>query len=200
MKKLFVYLSLALISLGIVVVFWKQELVYNLPTPQPCNYKPVEVGQALVIPYNIEKKNKPLFLHFFNPECPCSRFNIKHFKALIRDYGKQVDFKVVIQSTDSTLSADEIKDEFDLDVECILDRDKKIANSCGVYSTPQAVLTDVTGNLYYRGNYNKARYCTNKTSDFAQIAIDSLLKNSNKPIFSALATRPYGCTLPTCDK
>lgn len=200
MKKILVYIILTLISSGIIIVFWQQELVYNLPTPLPSNYKPVEVGQSLTLPFVKEKSNTALFLHFFNPNCPCSRFNMKHFKNLVNKYGKQVQFVVFIQTQDSSLLAEEIKTKYDLNVPCVIDRDKKIANLCGVYSTPQAVILDSGNKLYFRGNYNKSRYCSDKKSDFAQMALDSLLKKSHEPTFSALATRPYGCSLPSCNK
>jgi hypothetical protein len=197
-KKVFVYVCLILIATGIVTVFWKQEMVYALPTPVPHDFKPVATGQHLLLPLN--KHSKPLFLHFFNPACPCSRFNMKHFKTLVHEYGKRVDFRIVVQTQDSTLSAENIKSKFDVDLPCIIDRDKKIAGLCGVYSTPQAVIIDAADNLYYKGNYNRARYCTDKKSDFAQMALDSLLKDLDRPVFSVLATRPYGCSLPSCKK
>jgi len=201
MKKVFVYLSLILIAVGIVNVFWEQELVYSLPTPVPQDLKQVEVGKELVLAFDDKKHEKPVFLHFFNPACPCSRFNMKHFKKLLHTYSDKLDFMVVVQTEDLEISDQEIKDEFDIDVPCIMDPDKKIAESCGVYSTPQAVIIDMSGKLYYRGNYNRARYCTDKKSDFAQMAIDSLLNNQDNPVFSMLATIPYGCSLPAgCGK
>lgn len=199
MKKMFVYISLFLIATGIIKVFWEQELVYSLPTPVPPALKTVEIGRELVLKFDGRKHEKPVFLHFFNPACPCSRFNIKHFKKLVQTYGDKLDFMVIVHSEDP-ISEQEIKDEFDLSVPCIIDEDKKIAESCGVYSTPQAAIIDMSGKLFYRGNYNKSRYCTDKKSDFAQMAVDSLLKNQEIPVFSLLATTPYGCSLPGCKK
>ncbi|MEP6930797.1 MAG: AhpC/TSA family protein, partial [Flavobacterium sp.] len=62
------------------------------------------------------------------------------------------------------------------------------------------VIIDPSQNLYYRGNYNKTRYCTNADSNYAQMAIDSLLKQTLSPSFDALALRAYGCSLPKCTK
>lgn len=198
MKKALVYTCLILLGIGIVSVFWQQELVYSLPTPVPPGFKAIEVGQDLPLVFSEKKHNKPVFVHFFNPACPCSRFNMKHFKTLVYNYGSQVDFMMIVQTQDKDISAEQVKDKFDVDIPCIMDPDEKIAKSCGVYSTPQAVIVDIAGKLYYRGNYNKARYCTDKRSDYARIALDSLLKESDKPSFTALATVPYGCSLPSC--
>ena len=77
--------------------------------------------------------------------------------------------------------------------------DKSIAVLCGVYSTPQAVLLDTNHKLYYRGNYNKSRYCTDKNSDYARMAIDSLLHH-HEPVNNEYALKAYGCQLPGCTK
>lgn len=198
MKKLIVVVSLVLLGCGIITVFWQQELVYTLPTPVPRGYHPVKIGQKPNLVSYLVKQDKPVFMHFFNPECPCSRFNIKHFKSLIHEYGSQVEFRMIIQSFDSTFTADAAREKYDLDIPCVIDGDESIADSCGVYSTPQALILDREGKLYYRGNYNRARYCTDPKSDFAKMALDSLLKHSNSPAFGLLASRPYGCSLPSC--
>jgi hypothetical protein len=69
-----------------------------------------------------------------------------------------------------------------------------------VYSTPQAVLFDGDNKLYYRGNYNKSRFCTDKQTNFAQMAIDSLLSNRTNLITDKAALKSYGCCLPKCTK
>ncbi len=60
----------------------------------------------------------------------------------------------------------------------------------------QAALIDPDGRLYFRGNYNKSRYCTLKNSNFARMAIDSLLAGAPAPGLGELATKSYGCELP----
>ena len=78
------------------------------------------------------------------------------------------------------------------------------SNVCCVKFKPDSQYNIVFGtadhNLYYRGNYNKTRYCTDAESNYAQMAIDSLLKQNNSPSFNALALRAYGCSLPNCTK
>ncbi len=184
----------------IITLFWKQEVIYALPTPVPANYKSLVIGQDVKLPFTLKEKNKPIFLHFFNPDCPCSKFNIQHFKTLVHEYGNQVIFFVVVETPNTAYSSYQIKNKFDLDIPVIMDPDKKIAGACGVYSTPQAAIIDVTNKLYYRGNYNRARYCTDNKSDYAQMALDSLVKGMARPEFTLMATRSYGCALPECKK
>src|ERR1700742_2123699 len=105
MKKGAVIAWLLFLSAGIALLFWRSEWIYSLPTPIPANYKNVEPGalisltaaQSRVLSAPAATK-KPLFLHFFNPDCPCSRFNMPHFKSLVKLYGQQVNFAIVLMS------------------------------------------------------------------------------------------------------
>lgn len=181
----------ALLSIG--KVFWEQELKYTKPTPVPKGHLSVPVNQVLDLDIDpFQKSAKPKHLHFFNPDCPCSKFNLSHFTSLVKEYSKEIDFYIVIPS-DEHLNG--VAEQFNNAIPVIADPDGKLANSCGVYSTPQAVIIDTNGKLYYRGNYNKARYCTNMSSNYAQLAINSLLAGKPAPHLGILSTTSYGCEL-----
>ncbi|RYE17791.1 MAG: AhpC/TSA family protein, partial [Sphingobacteriaceae bacterium] len=99
MRKVFVFSWLFVLAAGLIALFWYNEWQYSLPTPVPENYQPVSFGQQIAPDGKLVfKNNKPVFLHFFNPDCPCSRFNIKHFKALVKQYGNQVNFAVILMT------------------------------------------------------------------------------------------------------
>ncbi|HMG15973.1 MAG TPA: redoxin domain-containing protein [Saprospiraceae bacterium] len=198
-KYMLVFIWLGLIFFLIGRLFWKNEIIYTLPTPVPVSYHPVMPGEHINLQDKISNvNNKPAFIHFFNPACPCSRFNIPHIQSLVRKYGDKINFSIVVLSKDSKYTVKEIQEKFDLNIPVLFDQ--SIASTCGVYSTPQAVIIDSNQKLFYRGNYNKSRYCVDTKSNFAQMAVDSLLKNNNTPIFNALATTSYGCQLPLCKK
>jgi hypothetical protein len=198
MKKGIILVWLAVIFTGIAVLFWHNEFVYSLPTPIPKNYKSITLGNKINIPKTLHSKNnKPVFIHFFNPDCPCSKFNISHFKSLVNQYSNQAMFVIVVISNKS-YTAQQIQDRFDVNIPILFDT--SIASLCGVYSTPQAVIIDTNQQLFYRGNYNKSRYCTDKKSNYAQQALDSLLHNSRSTIFNQFALKAYGCRLPNCSK
>lgn len=188
-------LCLLIIASGIAAIFWKSEWRYSLPTPVPSNYQAVYTGQRINTHLSIQQKGKPLFLHFFNPDCPCSKFNMPHFRSLANEFGKDINFAVVIMSN-KNYSPDDIKSKYDLSIPVLMDT--SLATKCGVYSTPQAVLIDEQSDLYYRGNYNKNRYCTDKKSNYAQQAIESLLRKDRTAVFNAFALKAYGCSLPQC--
>ncbi len=175
-------------------IFWYQEVQYLLPTPQPKNYhailpnEPIKIDTTLIS----EQHSKPKLFHFFSPDCPCSRFNIKHFLTLKRKYKNEIDFYAVVTDEQKISSAKKMLDD---DIIILIDREEKLAKACGVYSTPQAAILQTDNKLFFRGNYNKARYCTNKNSNFVQMALDSLVAKKNPPHFSELATDSYGCVL-----
>jgi hypothetical protein len=171
--------------------------VYSLPTPVPSDYNKVIPGQAIDLNGKVAVADKLVFLHFFNPTCPCSKFNIPHFKSLAKKYAGEISFAIVVMGKEKNYSEEEIKEKFGLDIPVYFDA--AIAKRCGVYSTPQAVIIN-DGKLYYRGNYNRNRYCTEKKSNYAEMAIDSLLENVSRPTFNQYALVSYGCTLPTCKK
>lgn len=197
MKKVLVFSWLLLLFACLTALFWYNEWKYSLPTPVPVNYHAVSFGQRISISSKLAfKNNKPVFLHFFNPDCPCSRFNITHFKELVRQYGSQVNFAVVLM-TDKYYSVQEVKKRFDLNVPVVVD--PQTAIKCGVYSTPQAAIINADHKLYYRGNYNQSRYCTSKKSEYARMALSGLLQQNQHLVFNQLALQAYGCTLPKCN-
>ncbi|WP_426485173.1 peroxiredoxin family protein [Flavobacterium sp. 2] len=196
-RKLLLGLWLSLLFAAISVLFWKNEFQYSLPTPIPKDYLAVATGTKIDLKC-CTVDQKPVFIHFFNPECPCSRFNAPHVSELIKKYGDRVNFKIVVINNEKSVSIEEIQKKFDAKIPVYFDRE--IAKSVGVFSTPQAALIDSSQKLYFRGNYNKTRYCTDSETNYAQQAIESLLRHTNAPSFDALALRAYGCSLPKCTK
>lgn len=196
MKKWIATIWLMLLLAIVFGFFWYNQLVYSLPTPVPADYQQVKTGEKIQLTKELDfKDNKPVFLHFFNPDCPCSRFNITQFKSLVKTYHNKVDFAVVLM-TNKNYSADEIRKRFGFDLPVI--SDTTLARSCGVYSTPQAVVLEKGNRLYYRGNYNKSRYCTDQKTSYAKIAIDGVLHHKQELLMDQFALKAYGCSLPNC--
>jgi len=180
---------------AIIRIFWYQEIQYLLPTPVPEEYKVVLPNEVIEYDSTLipRQYSKPKLLHFFNPDCPCSRFNLKHFRTLTKKYADEIDFYVVVTSQEKVPDAKKLLVEKDVPI--IVDADERLAIACGVYSTPQAALIQTSNQLYFRGNYNRSRYCTDKNTNFVQMAMDSLLLQKAPPHFIELATRSYGCSI-----
>lgn len=200
LRKIFLLIWLTVVGTCILYIFWYQEWQYSLPTPLPPGYHAVNTGKIIHLKPIPEFQNstKPLFLHFFNPDCPCSRFNITHFKTLVKEYDNRIDFAVIVLTRKEKYSKEEIQRKFNLSLPVVFD--SSYAADCGVYSTPQAAIIGTDHRLVYRGNYNKTRYCTDKKTNYAQMAIEALLSSRQQPSFDMSATKSYGCTLPVCSK
>src|SRR5688572_15028979 len=87
----------AVIAVSIVAmmgwVYWEQEVQYWQPTPIPANFVDVKVGDTVDLAADLPiAENRPAFLHFFNFDCPCSRFNMEEFERMAHKYRGQIDF------------------------------------------------------------------------------------------------------------
>jgi hypothetical protein len=132
MRIVLVITILGTCSLGISSFFWHQEYQYSLPTPVPENYHAVAKGQFINLADAGLLKKGPLFLHFYNPDCPCSRFNASHIKSLIRNYSDSVELIIVVPDKKSLSTA---KKEFGDNLEYFVDGKQALAHAAGVYST-----------------------------------------------------------------
>ncbi|MFY0608503.1 MAG: hypothetical protein JXR10_17430 [Cyclobacteriaceae bacterium] len=172
-------------------IFWQAEIQYLLPTPVPSDYQEIVVNTKIYVDDNsTDSLEKPVFYHFFTTNCPCSKFNLTHFNSLKRAFGDQIDFIVVLPEEDDIEKA---RPYFEGETKIIRDVNQQFAVASGVYSTPQAVIINTDRSLYFRGNYNKARYCSDPLSNYAQMALDSLQSNVAPPDFGPLASIAYGC-------
>jgi thioredoxin-related protein len=180
-------------------VFWFNEWKFHLPTTIPKGYTAVYNGTKIELNDSIlNHQHRPLLVHFFNPSCPCSRFNINVFAGLVQKYHLRVDFAVVLVTGNDLYNDADFESRYGLHVRIL--HDQTLAQRCGVYSTPQAVVLDKNHRLYYRGNYNSSRYCVNEATSFARIALDSVVNQVPAPSFDIAATRSYGCSLLSCSK
>src|SRR6478735_8385680 len=132
-------LACSLILFIIGCLFGEQELKYARRTPIPQNFHEVKIGERVDLDSYLNVSKKNVVLHFYNPDCSCSRFNMKDFEQFVRTNESQAQFFVIIQSTDGR-AIEKFKKKYELNVPVILDKDGKISDRCGIYSTPQAVI------------------------------------------------------------
>jgi len=185
------------LGLGIVAAdFWRYDLRYALPTPRRADVRQPAAGTHVDLPPAVlahTVPGRPVLLHFFNPACPCSRFNLDHLRALVRDHADRVTFVAVVPGAPIDSPAPSVPG---LDIPAVRDADGSIAARFGVYSTPQAVLLAADRSLFFTGNYNLTRFCSDPRTAFAQQAIAALLAHRPLPPMPAAATTAYGCELP----
>jgi len=174
------------------LIFWQEHARFQVPTQVPEQHQFVPVGnQPELGQWEISTEKNLTLLHFYNPDCPCSRFNRDHLEDLISRYQAEVQFIVVVQDEEKALP-----DAF-RHAQPVYDAEGKIADLCGVYSTPQAIILDQEGEIIYRGNYNRARYCSTRDTWFTEMVIKAKLAGQPVPVLSDLAYQAYGCNLPS---
>jgi len=193
-------LLLNLLLLAVVgYAFWNQDWRYSLPAPRPEGLSQPLVGSRLVLPASIagvKRNGRPLLMHFANPECPCTQFNLDHVRKLAQTFGNQVDFVTVLQTASDPAEARGEFQSMHLPMPVVYDSGAKIGDWVGVYATPQAAILSADGTLYFRGNYNRSRYCSDESSEFVRLALEALVANQPLPRLPSEATISYGCPLP----
>jgi hypothetical protein len=194
--------SLAGAVTGVIAwVFWQQDLQYARPTPRPSGLHRPAIGTAVALPpalerLRAERPGRPVLLHFFNPSCPCSRFNVDHVRALASRFGSDVTVVAVLgEGEPATMRA--AYRTLGLDVPHYVDPDRRLADALGVYATPQAAILDGAGRLYFVGNYNRTRYCRERDTEFARIALESVVKGARPPAATPASAVAFGCPLPS---
>ena len=203
-------LRVALVVAGCAVLFaviagafWYEDLRYSLPTPRPeALYQP-PLGSELGVDKwlseaGLDASKRPVLVHFFNPDCPCSRFNVEHLRKLKARFGERVFFVGAVQSNKRGAKLEAKMAALDLGIPWFIDADGRRAAQAGVYSTPQAVLVDAGGHIIYRGNYNTSRYCTDPRTEFVRIALERLVEAGHAP--PPIDMPAYGCELPSADR
>jgi predicted lipoprotein len=134
---------------------------------------------------------KPLKLyHFFSSDCPCSRFVQPQVSQIEKQFAGQLKVTWVGQAG-APLNLDTSQHTY------YQDRKGALARYLGVYCTPIAVLTDSSGNVLYRGPYNKARFCSAHSTAYVEQALSQYLRTGR--VFSQSSVPVFGCLLPSVE-
>jgi hypothetical protein len=144
----------------------------------------------------MRRENRPLVVNFANAQCPCTEFNLDHLRKLQKMFGGQADFLLVLESSADAAGAQAEFQAMHLDMPVLYDHVDEASTALGVYGTPQAAILDSRGRLYFRGNYNRSRYCTDESTEYVRIALSALVEDRALPSLPPDATVTYGCPLP----
>ena len=189
---------LALATIGLCL--WRADWKYSLPTPRPAQLvQPERIEPALLAELRkaagAQAADAALLLHFGNPDCPCTRFNREHVLELAAACNGSIAQLALVELAEGEAGTGLSLDE-ELRMPALAENDGRIARALGVYSTPQAVLIDAAGGIYYRGNYNESRYCRRPESAYVARAVAALRAGRACPDFPPAARQAYGCELP----
>jgi hypothetical protein len=180
-----------------LAAFWYQDWQYSLPTPRPDGLQQPDLGARVDVAaiLGAAYAGRPVAVHVVDPDCPCSRFNRDHLRTLVRRFGDRLAFVALVQGAEDGTTLARSFADWDVPAQVEPDPGGRRAAMLGVYSTPQAVVLTSEGRLYFRGNYNSARYCVDRRTEFARIAIESLLRGEPLPELPIDARVAYGCPL-----
>jgi len=138
--------------------------------------------------------NQPVatVLHFWDPSCPCSRFNEAHVRELMTSYRRHgVQFTVVARAG-TGLSEDEIarraSSTFGHSVPLLQQSSASPAKVPP--SSPATAIFDAGGQLAYFGPYSSGAMCLSGNGAFAEKVLDSLMLGDNPQQLNTLA---FGC-------
>ena len=125
---------------------------------------------------------------FVAEECPVCNYMGKPLSTIATKYQDRVEFHAVFPFKNSNYKTSQLfKEQYEmLSFETLLDKDHRITKQLGASVTPEAVITDDTGAVYYRGRINSAYYAPGKMKH-------SAVKND---LDEALAILLSGRTVP----
>lgn len=182
--------------------FWQQDWQYSLPTPKPDGFQQPALGERPALPAAIgaaRKEGRPLVMHFANPRCRCSKFVLEHVRGLRARFDGAADFLTVLETESDPVAAEAEIRAMHLGMPGVVDLKGEVSTAMGVYGTPQAVILDGEGRLYYRGNYNQSRFCPQESTEYVRLALTALAGGRALPPLPKEAGIPFGCPRPRLD-
>ena len=105
------------------------------------------------------QRGEALIVHIIDPDCPCSRFSVKHIAELESKYGQQAEFINI-----NTVAADDTR--------------KAQLKSLVIPASPAVAIWDKEGELAYFGPYSGGKFC-GEGFDFVATTLSSLGGNFN---------------------
>jgi hypothetical protein len=125
---------------------------------------------------------------FIGEECPVCNFMGNPLSGIAARYGDRVSFHAVFPLKNSNYKSSQLfKQQYNmLTFETLLDKGQVLTKKLGATVTPEAVITDEHGEVYYRGRINSAYYAPGKMKhssirDDLEEALKTLLAGGTVP-------------------
>ena len=136
-------------------------------------------------------------VHFWNPDCPCNRFNEAHVKKIITDYAdKNVEFTIVVSGDTAEIRNQKkelARKIFNYDTVKNIRSDWPMDQ--GPPSSPAVGIINSNGKLVYFGPYSLGARCAPDKGKFVERVLDRL-NSKNSLQKNQLNTLAVGCFCP----
>ena len=148
---------------------------------------------------NANESNVPTVFNFWDPDCPCTRFNEAHVRDIMNAYQQQgIRFVIVPRyenETDKERTLLLARKTFGANA--LVTTDDQMTLQQAVPSSPAVAVTDASGRLAYFGPYSVGAFCGPTGGAFVEKTLDSLLLNTNPRTLNTVA---FGCFCPWSNK
>jgi hypothetical protein len=139
-----------------------------------------------------DRQNMATVIHFWDPACPCSRFNERHVRDIVSGYRDRGIRFVVIARAGHGLTHDALATRARAafgDAVQLMDAPTGTLTDL-TPSSPATAILDAEGELAYFGPYSTGALCTSTTGVFAERVLDQLLLGHNPQQWNTWAS---GC-------
>ena len=208
-KNWFVASLVSIWLISTIVAFWwfqfRNIQVFDLDAQknQTVFFESGELGERLENLVNKasskDKKTGAIsVVHFWNPDCPCNRFNESHVKKIITDYAeKNVQFTIVVSGQSAKVRNQRYEQAKEIFSHPSV---KEIRNDWpmqkGPPSSPAVGVLNSDGELIYFGPYSLGARCAPDKAKFVETVLDGLYKNKARANKKQLNTLAVGCFCP----
>jgi hypothetical protein len=135
---------------------------------------------ALVRDADAAAPGRATVYHFWDPDCPCTRFNTPHVRELVEQYSASgVEF-VVVPAPGVRYDTAAIETRFGAGVRAL---DASLITQVAVPSSPAAVLVSSDRDIAYFGPYSSGAFCGGENGRYVEDALErSLAGNPAAPL------------------
>lgn len=144
---------------------------------------PKEVAEVLVTNEPLPSSHGGRVIHFWNPNCRCSRFSQEHVEEVMSTYVKQgIEFIVAVPAQRLVERALETFPEASNAI---------VVNQTAGLSSPSAIVFDAQNTLVYFGPYSDGAFCASGDSAPVELMLDDVVSQDAVTPWLNLST--FGC-------
>ncbi len=124
-------------------------------------------------------------IHFFDSNCPCTRFNTPHVQDLIEQYQKQsIRFRILVPDASQLTEARQLFPQVRIDVAARQDRPP---------ASPAALVLSSQHGAEYMGPWSPGAVCNSRSGDYVAQVLDQLVEGKRRNQTFQLSS---GCLCP----